>query len=240
MTWKTCLINIFDAIFLNDSGSQVVDSYIYYRAWALLGVVVGYPKQIVPWHLTFEDRHVNSQRKAHNGESGNGCNTGEFSTSIISYFSPLWKGHEYVILGQCLWCGQCQEFSSFGSADRHFHDHGGLCGWFGGRRGIWESHFGKFRWVRKNRSSSSEHPACEWHHPTFQSDVFWRHSMSLGFGVLGVLDDESSGMEVYQSFPKASTTVTPSGTTLLVALDGWRNLFNSPPFWPLVPVTSTL
>ena len=48
--------------------------------------------------------------------------------------------------------------------------------------------------------------------------------------VLGVLDDESSGMEVYQSFPKASTTVTRSGTTLLVALDGWRNLFNSPPF----------
>ena len=29
--------------------AKVVDSYIYYRAWALLGVVVGYPKQIAAW-----------------------------------------------------------------------------------------------------------------------------------------------------------------------------------------------
>lgn len=33
------------------AASEVVDSYFHYRAWALLGVVIGYPKQIVPWRI---------------------------------------------------------------------------------------------------------------------------------------------------------------------------------------------
>ena len=44
-----CMKNMIRQLFKQIFVAKVVDSYIYYRAWALLGVVVGYPKQIAAW-----------------------------------------------------------------------------------------------------------------------------------------------------------------------------------------------
>ena len=44
-----CMKNMIRQLFMQVFVAKVVDSYIYYRAWALLGVVVGYPKQIAAW-----------------------------------------------------------------------------------------------------------------------------------------------------------------------------------------------
>ena len=44
-----CMKNMIRQLFKQVFVAKVVDSYIYCRAWALLGVVVGYPKQIAAW-----------------------------------------------------------------------------------------------------------------------------------------------------------------------------------------------